>query len=180
MEIGGSFGDIMDIGIMNTTMMEIKGWVDAEQPTGRLIIVPNSIVITEMTYNYTKDHNFVWDEIRIPLTYDSDWKSAIYNIMEIVKTETGEMTIKAEAEVERLGEKYYLPKKVTDPAVYVKLTDNWVELGIRYVTDSKSRRNISDTLNREILEDITASETYNIASETMDIAGKHTVEIIRN
>ncbi|MDE4908521.1 mechanosensitive ion channel family protein [Methanogenium marinum] len=179
-EVEGSFGDIMDIGIMNTTMMEIKGWIDAEQPTGRLIIMPNSIVISGMIYNYTKDHNFIWDEIRIPLTYDSDWKSAISNIMQIVKTETGEMTLQAEAEVERLGEKYYLPKKVTDPAIYVKLTDNWVELGIRYVTDSKSRRIHNDKLNREILENIAASDTYHIASETMDITGKHTVEVIRN
>lgn len=179
-EVEGSVGDIMDIGIMSTTMMEIKGWIAAEQPTGRLVIIPNSIVITDRIYNYTKDHNFIWDEITIPLTYDSDWKAAIYNIMEIVKKETGEMTEQAENEVERLGEKYYLPKKVTEPAVYVKLTDNWVELGIRYVSDSKSRRILSDLLNRKILEDISASDTYNIASETMDIAGKHTVEIIRN
>jgi len=179
-EVGGSVGDIMDIGIMSTTMMEIKGWIAAEQPTGRLVIIPNSIVITDRIYNYTKDHNFIWDEITIPLTYDSDWKAAIYNIMEIVKKETGEMTEQAEIEVERLGEKYYLPKKVTEPAVYVKLTDNWVQLGIRYVSDSKSRRILSDLLNRKILEDISASETYTIASETMDVAGKHTVEIIRN
>ncbi|MBN2733484.1 MAG: mechanosensitive ion channel [Methanomicrobiaceae archaeon] len=179
-EVDGSFGDIMDVGIMNTTMMEIKGWVDAEQPTGRIIIMPNSIVISGRIYNYTKDHNFIWDEIKVPLSYESDWKLAINNFMDIVKTETGEMTIQAEKEVDRLGEKYYLPKKVTEPAVYVKLTDNWVELGIRYVSDSKSRRILSDILNRKILDDIAASDKYNIASENMEILGKHKIEIIRS
>lgn len=179
-EIEGSVGDIMDIGMMSTTMMEIKGWIDAEQPTGRLIIVPNSIVISDSLYNYTKDHNFIWDEIRIPLTYESNWKAATNNFLEIVKTETEEMTIQAETEIERLGEKYYLPKKVTEPAVYVKLTDNWVELGIRYVTDTKTRRILSDILTRKILEDIAASKTYSIASETMEIQGKQKIEIIRS
>ncbi len=179
-EVGGTFGDIMDIGILNTTMMELKGWVDAEQPTGRLIIMPNSIVMSGSIYNYTKDHNFIWDEIRVPLTYESDWKTAINNFLDIVKSETEEMTKQAEIEVERLGEKYYLPKKVTDPAVYVKLTDNWVELGIRYVTDTKTRRILSDVLNRKILEDVAASKAYTIASETMEIQGRQKVEIIRN
>jgi small-conductance mechanosensitive channel len=179
-EVDGAVGDVMDIGIMNTTMMEIKGWINAEQPTGRIIIMPNSIVISGGIYNYTKDHNFIWDEITVPLTYESDWKLAINNFMDIVKTETGEMTIQAEKEVDRLGEKYYLPKKVTEPAVYVKLTDNWVELGIRYVSDSKNRRILSDILNRKILDDIAASDKYNIASENMEVVGKHKVEIIKS
>jgi small-conductance mechanosensitive channel len=179
-EVEDTFGDIMDIGILNTTMMELKGWVDAEQPTGRLIIIPNSIVISSSIYNYTKDHNFIWDEITVPLTYESDWKTATKNFLDIVKTETEEMTRQAEIEVERLGEKYYLPKKVTDPAVYIKLTDNWVELGIRYVTEIKTRRILSDVLNRKIIEDIAASKTYTIGSETIDIQGRQKVEIIRN
>ncbi|MBN1432077.1 MAG: mechanosensitive ion channel [Methanomicrobiaceae archaeon] len=178
-EVDGISGDIMDVGIMNTTMMEIRGWVDADQPTGRIVVMPNSVVITAKIYNYTKDHNFVWDEITVPLTYDSDWKAAIENFLEIVRKETGDLTIQAEKEVDRLGEKYYLPRKVTEPAVYVKLTDNWVQLGIRYVSDSKNRRIISNTLNRKILDDIAASDSYTIASENFEISGTHKVEIIK-
>jgi len=178
-EVDGSFGDIMDIGIMNTTMMEIRGWVDADQPTGRLVIMPNSVVITGSIFNYTKDHNFIWDEITVPLTYDSDWKRAIENFLEIIRAETGEMTVQAEKEVDRLGEKYYLPRKVTEPAVYVRLTDNCVHLGIRYVSESKNRRIISDILNRKILDDIAASDKYAIVSENIEVSGYHKVEIVK-
>lgn len=178
-EVEGSIGDIMDISILNTTMMEIKGWFEAEQPTGRLIIVPNAIVISKKVVNYTKDHDFIWDEIRVPLTYESDWKAAINSFLEIVRTETADITLQAEIEVERLGEKYYLPKKVTEPAAYVKLTDNWVEVGIRYVTDTRTRRILNDTLNRKILDDVAGTEAYSIASETMEIQGKRAVELFR-
>ena len=178
-EVDGTSGDIMDVGIMNTTMMEIQGWVDADQPTGRIVVMPNSIVINSKIYNYTKDHNFVWDEITIPLTYDSNWKAAIENFLGIIKAEAGDLTIQAEREVERLGEKYYLPKKVTEPAVYVRLTDNWVQLGIRYVSESRNRRAVSDILNRKILDDIASSDSYRVASESYEISGNHTVEIIK-
>lgn len=179
-EVDGSFGDIMDIGIMNTTMMEIRGWVDADQPTGRLVMLPNSVVITGRIFNYTKDHSFIWDEITVPLTYDSDWKAAIENFLKIIRAETGDTTAQAEKEVDRLGEKYYLPRKVTEPAVYVKLTDNWVQLGIRYVSESKNRRIISDILNRKILDDIAASDKYSLGSENIEISGRQKVEIIKN
>lgn len=179
-EVEGSIGDIMDISILNTTMMEIKGWIDAEQPTGRLIIVPNAIVISGKIFNYTKDHNFIWDEIRVSLTYESDWKAAINSFLEIVTTETREITMQAEAEVERLGEKYYLPKKVTEPSVYVKLKDNRVELSIRYVADTKTRRIQSDILHRKILDDIAVAKNYAIASATMEVQGRHTVELLRS
>ena len=178
-EVDGTSGDIMDVGIMNTTMMEIQGWVDADQPTGRIVVMPNSIVINSKIYNYTKDHNFVWDEITIPLTYDSDWKAAIENFLEIIKAEVGDLTLQAEKEVDRLGEKYYLPKKVTEPAVYVRLTDNWVQVGIRFVSESRNRRAMSDILNRKILDDIAASDSYKVASENYEISGNHKVEIIK-
>jgi len=178
-EVDGAFGDIMDIGIMNTTMMEIKGWIDADQPTGRLILFPNSIVISGKIFNYTKDHNFIWDEIRIPLSYESDWNAAIRNILDIVQTETEEMTRQAETEIDRLGEKYYLPKKVTDPAVYVRMNDSGVELGIRYVTNTKTRRILSDSLTRKILDDVRSSKNYSISSKTIEIQGRQKIELVR-
>jgi len=176
-EMGDDFGDVMDIGIMNTTLMELKEWVEGEQPTGRLSIIPNSIVITSTIHNYTKDHNFIWDEIMVPLTYESDWKSAIHEFLEMLKAETGELSIQADQEIDRLGEKYYLPKKVTEPSIYIRLTDNWIELHLRFVTDTRNRRITHDRLSRLIMEKISGSDKYEIASENMIVVGSHKVEI---
>lgn len=177
-EMGDSFGDVMDIGILNTTLMELKGWVEGEQPTGRLSIIPNSIVISGTIHNYTKDHNFIWDEIMIPLTYESDWKGAISEFLEMLKNETGELSTQADEEIERLGEKYYLPKKVTEPSIYVRITDNWIELHLRFVTDSRNRRITHDRLSRLIMEKVSGNEKYEIASENMIVFGDHKVRII--
>lgn len=177
-QLGDVLGDIMDIGLMNTTLMELKAWVSGDQPTGRISIIPNAIVISGTVHNYTKDHNFIWDELSIPLTYDSDWKEAISLFLSIVQRETEQMTLQAEQEIERIGEKYYLPRKVTEPAIYVTLTDNWIRFDIRYVTDVRNRRNFHDRLNRLLLEEVEKSSAIKIASETIEVSGTQSVRLI--
>ncbi len=167
--IGDNVGDVMDIGIMNTTMMEIRGWVKGDQPSGRLVVVPNAQVINQVFFNYTRDHSFVWDEISIPLTYESDWRKARDIILLILKRETDAMTELAEAEIERIGEKYFLPRKVVEPSVYLSLTDNWILLEARYVADTRTRRILRSRLSELILAALETEETIIVASETMTV-----------
>jgi small-conductance mechanosensitive channel len=176
-EVDGIFGDVMDIGLLNTTLMEMRGWVHGDQPTGRIVMIPNNAALSNKVFNYTKDHSFIWDEIVVPITYDSDWKGAIEIFLGIIRNETGEVAKQAEQEIDRIGEVYYLPRKVTEPAVFLTVTDNWISIALRYVTDVKSRRSTSDRINRLILEAVESSEHIRIASATFEITGKHTVRL---
>lgn len=171
-EIDGRYGDVMDIGVMNTTMMEIREWVAGDQATGRLIIVPNGQVITKPVQNFSRDHSFLWDEIQIPVTYDSDWRRAVAILTGITQRETGEISRVAEIEIERIGEKYYLPKKDIQPAVYITLTDNWILLSVRFVTYVRERRVVRARLSQLILEALEQEEGIEVASETMDVTVK--------
>ena len=167
--IDEKFGDVMDIGVMTTTLMEIRGWVSGDQPSGRLLMIPNGLVINHPLYNYTRDHSFIWDEISIPLTYDSDWRLAKDLILGIVKKETASITIQADAEIERIGEKYYLPKKVVESSAYITLTDNWIMLEVRYVTDARSRRLLRTRLSEMILSAIEKDDRITISSTTVTV-----------
>jgi hypothetical protein len=150
-------------------MMEIRGWVSGDQPSGRLLTIPNGLVINHPLYNYIRDHSFVWDEISVPLTYDSDWRLAKDLVLGIVIKETAAMTSQADAEIERIGEKYYLPKKVVEPSAYITLTDNWITLDVRYVTDARSRRILRSRLNELILAAIEAEDRIIISSTTITV-----------
>jgi len=167
--IDDKFGDVMDIGVMSTTLMEIRGWVSGDQPSGRLLVIPNGYVINQALYNYTRDHSFIWDEIAIPLTYDSDWHLAKDLLLDIIKKETALMTLQADAEIERIGEKYYLPKKVVDPSAYITLTDNWIMLNLRYVTDARTRRILNSRLSEMILAAIENEDRITISSTTVTV-----------
>jgi small-conductance mechanosensitive channel len=168
-EIGGETGDVMDIGMMNTTMMELRGWIESDQATGRITSIPNGKVITTQVHNYTKDHSFLWDEIMIPITYSSNWKKAKEVMLEIVTRETVEIVKEAEAEIEKIGETYYLPRRMVEPAVYLTPTDNWITFHIRYVTRVKERRPFRTRISEMILQKIQEYPDISISSTTTTI-----------
>ena len=170
-EIQKIVGDVIDIHILYTTILEIQGWIDGDQPTGRLAIIPNSYVLSSTIYNFTKDHNFIWDEIMIPITYDSDWKVAYDTIMTVVSEITKHLVEQAEKEIEQLEEMYYIGKRIVEPNIFLKLTDNWISFNIRFVTEAKKRRSLRHKLSQKILEEIQKNERIKIASATIDIVG---------
>jgi small-conductance mechanosensitive channel len=170
-EIGAKYGDVIDIGILYTTLMELREWVDGDQETGRLVVIPNGYVLSGHVSNYNKDNNFLWDEIMIPITYTSDWRSAVQLILAIVKRETEETIRLADEEISKLGEKYYLFRRSTEPNVFLTMTDNWISFHVRYIVDFKERRVVKNKFTRLILTEIEKSDTIHLASATYDIVG---------
>jgi small-conductance mechanosensitive channel len=168
-EIAGETGDVMDIGIMNTTMMELRGWIASDQATGRITTIPNGKVITNDVHNYTKDHSFLWDEIMIPISYSSNWKKAKEVMLEIVTRETAKIVKEAEAEIEKIGETYYLPRRMVEPAVYLTPTDNWISFHVRYVTRVKERRAFRTRISEMILEKVQEYPDISISSTTTTV-----------
>ena len=150
-------------------MLETNEWINGDQATGRLSIIPNSLVLSGIVNNYTRDHPYIWDEISIPITYDSDWREALKIIEMVINTETREITAKSEASVSMLSDKYYLPQKATEPTVFAKLTDNWITMNIRYITEVRQRRILRDRLNRKLLSELEKVDNIKIASESIDI-----------
>ncbi len=168
-EINSKYGDVLDVSLFYTTLLEIREWVAGDQATGRIITVPNSFVLSSPLHNYTKDHSFIWDEIKLPVTYESDWEKAIKLVLEILKTETEEATRRAEKELTYFDERYYLSKRNVEPSVYVQATDNWIMLNIRYITDVRERRVTNDKLTRLILRSFDEHKDIKVASSTVAI-----------
>jgi small-conductance mechanosensitive channel len=176
-EINQKYGDVIDISLFYTTLMETREWIQGDQTTGRLTLIPNGAVLTGVVQNYTRDFTFIWDELTIPLTYDSDWNQAATKILGIVQKETAQFRANSEKTMERLQGRYYFTQRSLEPAIFVSLTDNWITFGIRYVTEVSNRRATHDHLSRMILAEIEKSPDIKIASSTIDIIGFPKVEI---
>ena len=168
-EINDKYGDVIDVSILYTTLMEIRDWVPADQVTGRLTIIPNGVVLGGTTQNYTRDFDFIWDELTLPITYDSDWNQANNMILQIIKSETQEEMENAQRSMEKIEGKYYFTKRTLEPAIFFTLTDNWITFGVRYVTNVRKRRLTHDRLSRMILSEIEKAENIKIASATLNI-----------
>jgi small-conductance mechanosensitive channel len=151
--------------------MEMGEWMSGDQLTGRLTMIPNGYILSRSVNNYTKDHPFLWDEISLPITYDSDWKEAVTRILAVVRSETEKVGGEARESITNMDGKYYLPRRLVEPAVFITLTDNWINFDIRYVTMVRERRLTKSRLSRLILEEIERSENIKLASTTIDIVG---------
>jgi small-conductance mechanosensitive channel len=170
-ELNGKFGDVIDIGIFYTSLLEIGEWVAGDQATGRILTIPNGLVLSQNINHYTKDHDFIWDEIMLPISYKSNWEKAIVLIREIVINETKELTKNAEKEFTALEKRYYVSRRNVEPNVYMMPTDNWITLYIRYISDVRKRRILHNKLVQLILKAVQKNSDITIASTTMEIVG---------
>ncbi len=170
-EVNGEFGDVIDVGLMYTTVLELREWVAGDQTTGRICSLPNGYVLSYVVNNYTKDHKFIWDEIFVPVTYDSDWKAAIEMIQSIVEKETRDYAEQAEREIARIKEKYFISKREVRANVFVEATDNWISLRVRYVVPVRERRLVHNKLTKLLLEELDKTKKITVASQSIDIVG---------
>ena len=164
-------GDVMDIGFMRTTIMEIGQWVKADQYTGRIVTISNKALFDNPVFNYTRHWGYLWDEIMIPVTYTSDWRRASEIMSDLGNKHTAQLQEDAEAKLTRLIDRFPLKQTTVEPSVYFVMTDNWIEITLRFVVDAQERRKVKAQLNRELLQQFEEEENITIASATFDIVG---------
>lgn len=169
-ESGGIRGDVVDVNILRTTLMEIGNWLNGDHNTGRIVTLSNASLFKEPLYNYSAHLHFVWDEIQIPVTYESDWKQAVEIMTDSVHNHPLYQELLPEAQKQHRDVRRKLAVKMTslDPKVYVKLTDNWIELGLVYPVNTDLRRALRSEISQHILDEFMKAR-ITIASQTVSI-----------
>jgi small-conductance mechanosensitive channel len=156
-QVGGIKGDVMDIGVLRTTIMETGQWVDGDLYNGRIVLIANSFVFKEPVFNYSGDFPFLWDEIKIPIQYGSNYDKT-KEILEKVGIEiAGDLTQQSKEKWTSMQSKYRLEDAQTEPMVSLIANDNWVEYTLRYVVSYKKRRATKTVLFTNILKQIEAT-----------------------
>jgi small-conductance mechanosensitive channel len=162
-------GDVIDVGTFYTRMMEIGNWVGGDQPSGRIVQFSNSNIFGKPIYNYTQNFSYIWDEIKIPITYASNVESVKRIMLDAGRAYTEEFLKEAQADLEQMQRFFLVPTVDLKPAIFLKVTDNWVELTLRYIVDPKKRRVASTFLYDAVFKKIRELGDVQIASSTMDI-----------
>ena len=157
-QVGGIKGDVMDIGVLRTTIMETGQWVDGDLYNGRIVLIANSFIFKEPVFNYSGDFPFLWDEIKIPIQYNSNYEKTTEILESIGKEVAGDLTEKSKAKWVTLQSKYRLEDAQTEPMVSLLANDNWVEFTLRYVVSYKKRRATKTELFTKILNQIEATK----------------------
>ncbi len=168
-EIGKVKGDVIDVRMFQIALLEIDNWVGAEQSTGRVVHIPNSSVFKESVFNYTKGFEFIWNEIKVTVTFESNWQKAKEIILGHANPEIDSLKEKVEASINRMAQQYMIHYEKFTPIVYVNIVDSGIQLNLRYLTQVRKRRFTEDRISRAILEDFAREKDIQFAYTTYRI-----------
>jgi small-conductance mechanosensitive channel len=169
-QLGGIKGDVIDIGMLRTTLMECGQWVNGDIYNGRIVRIANSFVFKEPVFNYSADFPFLWDEITLPVRYGSDWEFAREVFAKVVHEICADYAVKSREAWDEAVKKYQLEDAKIEPMITLVANDNWIEFTARYVVDYRKRRFVKDRLFTRILEEIDKSENrIRLASATFEV-----------
>ena len=165
-QVGEVCGDVIDQRIFQFTLMEVGNWVHADQSTGRILHVPNGRVFTDVLANYSKGFQYIWDEIGVLITFESDWQQAKLILRDIVARHAEHLTAEAERRVREASMKFMIFYAKLTPIVYTSVEDSGVLLTLRYLTEPQQRRGRMERIWEDILREFAEHDNIDFAYPT--------------
>ena len=168
-QIGGHAGDVVDRSLFQFTIMEIGNWVSADQSTGRLIHIPNAKVFTEPLANYVAGFPYLWNELRVLVTLESDWRNAKELLGELAADHAVDLSKEAHRPKQKGEQRFLIRYRKLTPVVYVSVEDSGVLLTLRYLCRPRERRGSASELWERVLHAFAEHPAITLAYPTQRI-----------
>ncbi len=152
-QIGPHSGDVIDLRLYQFSILEIGNWVEADQSTGRIIHIPNGKVFTEPQANYTQGFHYIWNELEVRLTFESNWQKAKELLSSIAEKHTQSTIRPAELDLKEASKLYLIHYQYLTPIVYATVMEYGVKLTVRYLCDPHKRRGTEAAIWEDILRE---------------------------
>ena len=167
-EIDGQAGDVVDVRSQRFSILEIKNWVDADQSTGRIIQIPNGLLFAKPLANYTEGFPYIWHEIPMLVTFESDWKRAEEMMRESLSEHAPSMASEeARRAIREAATEYRIRYTHLTPTTYVSVKDSGVMVTGRAIIPVRSRRHVDTTIWRSLLEKLDSDPAVELAYPTV-------------
>jgi small-conductance mechanosensitive channel len=184
--MGGIRGDVVELTFLQTVIMEMgepairdsgdNMWVQARQYTGRIVRVTNGVIFEEPVYNYTREFPYIWEELRIPVPYKADRHRVERILLDAAAKHTTDISTLGEEALTTLEKRYVLKRSDLKPQTYWRLTDNWLEMTVRFLVPDWGIRSIKSDMSRDILQQLDDAGV-GIASGTYEVVGFPAVKV---
>jgi small-conductance mechanosensitive channel len=172
-QIGPNSGDVIDVRIFEFSLLEIGNWVDADQSTGRIVHVPNGKVFSDPVANYTTGFQYVWDEIPVLVTFESDWRAAKTLLTDIAARYAAHVSDDAGRQIEAASRQFMIRYDKLTPTVFTSARDSGVLLTIRYLVEPRQRRVAGSAIWEEILDTFAGRPDIDLAYPTTRFFDHH-------
>src|SRR5665648_599674 len=165
-QIGNHAGDVIDTRVFQFTLLEIGNWVNADQSTGRIIHIPNGMVLSEVLANYSKGFQYIWNEIPVLITFESNWKEAKKILQKIADKDAEQLSKAAEKRVKEASKNFMILYSRLTPIVYTSVQNSGVLLTIRYLCEPQRRRDSEQAIWEDVLKEFAQQADIDFAYPT--------------
>ncbi len=141
--------------------------MDADQSTGRIVHIPNGKVMREPLANYTKGFRYIWHEVAILLTFESNWQEAKRLLEKIAEEKVHQLSEDAEEQIRQAARKYMIFYGKLTPKVFLAVKDSGVLLTLRYLVNPRRRRSTEEEVWESVLEEFARHDDIDFAYPTV-------------
>ena len=156
-QINDTKGDVVDISVMRTTLMETGNWVSGDLYNGRIVQIPNSVVLKGLVFNYSRGFRFVWDEIKIRFKSHCDQWQAREMLLRVGKEIISEYLSDARVAWKHILENYSVENPMLEPTVTLQASIGTLEFSLSYIVDYTQRTVVKDRLYTMIVDEVANS-----------------------
>lgn len=168
-EVNGIIGDVIDVRVLQFSMVECGNWVDADQSTGRIIHIPNNKALRDPIANYEIGFKYIWNEIPVLLTFESDWKIAKKILEKVAADNVLHLSEGAQQQIKKAAKRYMIFYDKLTPIVYTSVKESGVLLTLRYLVSPRKRRPSEHQIWETILEEFYNEKNIELAYPTRRI-----------
>lgn len=168
-QIADYAGDVIDIRFFQFSLLEINGWVDADQSTGRLLHVPNRFVFSYVVASYSKGISYIWNEIPVEVTFESDWQLTKKLMLKLATKHDLSPTEEMQKHIRQAARRYPISYANLSPTVYTKVNPSGVLLTLRYLCEPRKRRDTEQSIWEDVLEMVAGQPNIDFAYPTQRI-----------
>ncbi len=165
-QLDNVIGDVIDLRLFQFSVIEVGNWVDADQSTGRIIHLPNGLIFSKWQANYTAGFDYIWNEIPVLVTFESDWKKAKQILSDALNANSLNLTPEIEKQVREASKRYMIVYNNLSPIVYTSVRDSGVLLTMRYICHARKRRTTEESIWEDVLNKFAEHKDIDFAYPT--------------
>jgi len=169
LEIEGVRGDVLDIQLLRTTLVEVNNWLGVDQPTGRVLFVPNNFIFKSKVFNFSHGHPYIWGKIDVTVTYATPTAGAQALFTKVLEEETRRDFAEARAAAGEMERRYGVEDADYSPKIYTRITDNGVTFSLIYVSHYRSSSGTRNRINRRLISELETHKHIQLAYNTLSV-----------
>lgn len=169
LEVEGSCGDVIDIELLRTTLIEINGALGMDQPTGRVIVIPNNFIFKTKVFNYNHGHPFIWGRIDVTMGFSGPMTETSDLLKQVLTEETKEEFEAAAAASAVFQRRYGVQDALYEPRIFSSIAGNDVAFTLYFVAHYKQFTTVRNRIQKRLISELEKRPHIQLAVQTVQV-----------